>query len=132
MRGWSVVLIILLASACGHRQTARAKSDGAFDYRVTLGRELADKYCFGCHDSHSSAERVSNHDNLTADAHAFSEDVRIPPAELTAIITQGGTGAGRSREMPPYGRTLTAPEIEALVVYIRTASPSPAEQTPAN
>lgn len=97
-------------------------------YREVQGRELNDLYCSRCHDSESTAERVSNHDNLTAKAHAFSEGAALNAlndADLASIISHGGPALNRSPEMPPYGYTLKDAEIAALVAYIRAVADPP-------
>jgi len=45
----------------------------ALGYQEIQGRELNLLYCARCHDPESTPERLSNHDNLTAKAHAFTE-----------------------------------------------------------
>jgi mono/diheme cytochrome c family protein len=94
----------------------------ALDYQQTLGRELSEKHCSRCHDSQSTAERVSNHDNLRAVPHAFSDGATlnaISSANLIAIVAHGGAALGRSAEMPPYSPTLSTKDIEAIASYIR-------------
>jgi mono/diheme cytochrome c family protein len=100
----------------------------ALDYRQTLGRELSEKYCSRCHNSESTAERVSNHDNLNAPPHAFTDGAtlnQMSHANLAAIIGHGGVALGKSPEMPPYSPTLSAGEIEALTAYIRAVADPP-------
>jgi len=100
----------------------------ALGYQETLGRELNVMYCTRCHNSESTAERVSNHDNLTAKAHDFTEgDVlnKMSDAELTSVIAHGGPALNRSPEMPPYGYTLSPAEINALIAYIRAVADPP-------
>ena len=100
----------------------------ALDYQQTLGRELNAKHCSRCHDSESTAEKVSNHDNLNAPPHAFPDGAamnQISPANLIGIITHGGAAVGKSREMPPYSPTLSASEIDALAAYIRAVADPP-------
>ncbi len=100
----------------------------ALDYQQTLGRELNQKYCTRCHDSESTAERVSNHDNLTAPPHAFSDGATLNPisrANLIAIIGHGGVALSKSPEMPPYAATLSPSDIEALAAYIRAVADPP-------
>lgn len=100
----------------------------AFDYQQTLGRELSEKYCSRCHNPESSAERVSNHDNLSVPPHAFSDGAALNPisrANLIAIISHGGAALGKSPEMPPYSPTLSASDIEALAAYIRAVADPP-------
>ena len=92
------------------------------------GRQLSEMYCARCHDSESSAERVSNHDNLVAQAHAFSDGAflnKMSDADLASIIQHGGPALGKSAEMPPYGHTLKRAEIDSLAAYIRAVADPP-------
>ncbi|MGD1094486.1 MAG: cytochrome c [Bryobacteraceae bacterium] len=103
-------------------------AETALDYQQTLGRELNEKYCSRCHNPESSAEKVSNHDNLSVAAHSFSDGATLNPisrANLVAIISHGGAAVGKSPEMPPYSPTLSASDIDALVSYIRAVADPP-------
>jgi mono/diheme cytochrome c family protein len=100
----------------------------ALGYQQNLGRQLSDRYCSRCHDPESTAERVSNYDNLTAKPHAFTDGAflnAISDADLTAIITYGGAARNKSAEMPSYGGTLSKTDIEALVAYMRAVASPP-------
>ena len=100
----------------------------ALDYQQTLGRELSEKYCSRCHNPESSAERVSNHDNLSAPPHSFSDGAtlnQLSRPNLIAIIGHGGVALGKSPEMPPYSLTLSADDIDALAAYIRAVADPP-------
>ena len=86
----------------------------ALGYQQNVGRQLNESYCSRCHDSESTAERVSNHDNLKAKAHAFTEGSflnTLSDADLSSIITHGGLALNKSAEMPPYGGTLRKADI---------------------
>ena len=100
----------------------------ALDYQQVLGRELNEKYCSRCHNSESTAEKVSNHDNLSVPPHSFSDGAtlnQISRTNLIAIISHGGAALGKSPEMPPYSPTLSAGDIEALAAYIRAVADPP-------
>jgi mono/diheme cytochrome c family protein len=100
----------------------------ALDYQQTLGRELNEKFCSRCHNSESTAERVSNHDNLSVPPHSFSDGAALNPisrANLVAIISHGGAALAKSPEMPPYNPTLSTSDIDALVAYIRAVADPP-------
>jgi mono/diheme cytochrome c family protein len=100
----------------------------ALGYEQQVGFQLDDKYCARCHDPESSAERVSNYDNLEVKPHPFTEGDtlnKMSDAELTAIISHGGPALSKSALMPPYGYTLSKTEIEALIAYIRLISDPP-------
>ena len=97
----------------------------ALGYQQNLGRQLNESYCARCHDPESTAERVSNHDNLKAKAHAFTDGTflnGLSDADLSGFITHGGPALNKSAEMPPYGATLRKADIEALIAYIRAVS----------
>ncbi|MGO9123687.1 MAG: c-type cytochrome [Terriglobales bacterium] len=100
----------------------------ALGYQQQVGYQLDDKYCARCHTPESSAERVSNYDNLEVKPHPFTEGDtlnKMTDAELTAIISHGGPALSKSALMPPYGYTLSKTEIEALISYIRLISDPP-------
>jgi hypothetical protein len=100
----------------------------ALAYQQRVGSILADKYCNRCHDPESSAERVSNHDNLEVKPHAFTEGDtlnKMSDADLTSIILHGGPALNRSALMPPYGNTLTAADVRALIAYTRAVADPP-------
>ncbi len=98
------------------------------DYQQNLGSQLNRLYCARCHNQESSAERVSNYDNLDAKPHSFTNGVfynAMNSADLDAIIAYGGAARNKSAEMPPYGGTLDKPSIEALAAFIRAVSTPP-------
>jgi mono/diheme cytochrome c family protein len=100
----------------------------ALDYEERLGAILADKYCSRCHDPESSPERVSNYGNLEAKPHPFSDGNtlnKISDADLTSIIVHGGPAQNRSALMPPYGNTLSAADVRALIAYTRAVADPP-------
>jgi len=100
----------------------------ALGFQQQQGRVLNDQYCARCHDPESTPERVSNHDNLTAKPHAFTEGGvlnAMSDADLAAIIGYGGPALNKSPEMPPYGYTLKKADVEALLAYIRAVADPP-------
>lgn len=100
----------------------------ALGYQQRLGAILADRYCTRCHDPESSAERVSNFDNLEVKPHTFSDGNtlnKMSDADLVAIIEHGGPALNRSALMPSYRNTLSAAEIRALIAYSRAVSDPP-------
>ena len=100
----------------------------ALDYQQNLGRQLNQRYCSRCHNPESTAERVSNYDNLKAKPHAFTDGAflnGISDADLTAITAFGGAARNKSAEMPSYGGTLSKTDIEALLAYLRAVANPP-------
>lgn len=100
----------------------------ALGYQEKLGQQLNAVHCIRCHDPESTPERVSNHDNLNAKPHAFTDGAYLnamSDAALAAIIGHGGVALNKSAEMPPYGNRFTRAEIDALVAYIRAVADPP-------
>jgi len=100
----------------------------ALGYQQQQGRVLNDRYCSRCHDTESTPERVSNHDNLNAKPHGFTEGAvlnAMSDADLAAIIGYGGPALSKSPEMPPYGYTLNKADVDALIAYIRAVADPP-------
>lgn len=100
----------------------------ALGFQENQGRQLSDFYCARCHDSESTPERVSNHDNLVARPHGFDDGAflnKISDGDLRAIISHGGPALGKTAEMPPYEHTLNTADIAALVAYIRAVADPP-------
>lgn len=100
----------------------------ALGYEQAQGKAINDQYCIRCHDRESTPERVSNFDNLSPAPHEFTDGAtlnRLSDSELINIITYGGQAVGKSPQNPAYGATLKAPEIRALVAYIRAIADPP-------
>jgi mono/diheme cytochrome c family protein len=100
----------------------------ALGYQEQVGYAVDQNYCARCHDQESSAERVSNYDNLAVKPRAFIDGQtlnKLTDADLTAIINHGGPALNRSALMPPYGATLSKAEVQALIAYIRIVSDPP-------
>jgi mono/diheme cytochrome c family protein len=111
-----------------HKRIELAVQEIALGYQETLGRELNVVYCDRCHNPESTAERVSNYDNLEVKPHPFTEGEtlnKMTEVDLLAIISHGGPGLNKSPLMPAYDDTLSKSEIQALISYIRAVSDPP-------
>jgi len=100
----------------------------ALGYQQTVGRQLNDQYCERCHNPESTVERVSNFDNLEIKPHPFTDGDtlnKISDADLRAIISHGGPALNKSALMPAWGNTLSKPDMQALISYIRAISDPP-------
>jgi mono/diheme cytochrome c family protein len=100
----------------------------AAGYQEELGYQVQRTYCSRCHNPESTPEQVSNHDNLSVPPHSFDQGDtynKLSDADLTAIIGHGGPAMNLSVLMPPYGKTLTKAEIQAVIAYIRLVSDPP-------
>ncbi len=131
---------VRLAGVSGRYELTAASQDAhgkSFDipvaeyaagYQQQVGYKIDAKYCSRCHDEESTTEQVSNYDNLAVPPHAFSNGGvynKLSGSDLAAIIAHGGPAMNRSALMPPYGWTLTKPEIQAVIAYIRLVSDPP-------
>lgn len=115
-----------------HKRVELKLEEIALGYQQTLGRHLNDQYCDRCHNSESTAERVSNFDNLEVKPHPFSEGEtlnKMSDADLTAIIANGGPALQKSALMPAWGNTLSKSDIQALIAYIRAVSDPPSRES---
>ncbi|MFZ0732125.1 MAG: Ig-like domain-containing protein [Candidatus Sulfotelmatobacter sp.] len=123
--------IIASTSDKSHKKVELKIEEIALSYQQTLGRLLNEKYCERCHNPESTVERVSNYDNLEVKPHAFTEGDtlnKMSDADLTAIITHGGPALNKSALMPAWGNTLSKPDVEALISYIRAVSDPPSRE----
>ncbi len=91
-------------------------------YEVRLGKITFAHYCQTCH-GESGAGDGFNAFNLDPHPRDLSDpdfQKKKSDAELTDAIRRGGAGVGLSALMPPWGRTLSARQIDELVLYLRT------------
>lgn len=111
-----------------HKKVELKIEEIALGYQQTLGRRFNEQYCDRCHNAESTAERVSNYDNLEVKPHPFTEGEtlnKLSDADLTAIITYGGPALNKSALMPAWGNTLKKADVQALIAYIRAVSDPP-------
>jgi len=100
----------------------------ALGYQEMLGKTVSEIHCIRCHESESTPERVSNHDNLEPAPHALTDGSilnAMSDSNLLAIVRHGGPALNKSPEMPPYQSTLSATEIDALIAYLRAVADPP-------
>lgn len=111
-----------------HKKVDLKLEEIALGYQQALGRRLNEQYCERCHNPESTAERVSNYDNLEVKPHPFTEGDtlnKINDADLTAIISHGGPALNKSALMPAWGNTLSKNDVQALIAYIRAVADPP-------
>ena len=100
----------------------------ALGYEQRVGKEVNDKYCVRCHDNESTAQRVSNFDNLTPAPHNFSDGTflnNLKDADLIGITARGGPALGKAASMPPFAGTLDDKQIRAVIAYMRAVADPP-------
>jgi len=128
----AVFAFLLLPGACARKPApAVAKTPAAaktpvapppLRYEVRLGKVTFTHYCQTCH-GESGAGDGFNAFNLDPHPRDLSDpefQKKKSDAELADAIQRGGAGVGLSALMPPWGHTLSAGQIDELVLYLRT------------
>lgn len=106
------------------------------DYQQAQGKRIFYNKCVWCH-ADSTPAGPSNRSNVTPTPALMNDGATLNGMSdeyLQNIIALGGSAMGKSAMMPPWGRTLSPGDIQALIAYIRAiAQPSyhaPARQGP--
>ena len=91
-------------------------------YEARLGKVTFTHYCQTCH-GESGAGDGFNAFNLDPHPRDLSDpqfQKKKSDVELADAIQRGGAGVGLSALMPPWGHTLSARQIDEVVLYLRT------------
>jgi mono/diheme cytochrome c family protein len=91
------------------------------DYHQAQGKRIFYQQCVWCH-ADTTPAGPSNRSNVTPDPPLMNDGTVLngeSDASLQRIIALGGGAVGKSAMMPPYGKSLTADEINNLIAYIR-------------
>jgi cytochrome c oxidase cbb3-type subunit 3 len=102
------------------------------NYQEAQGKRVFYEKCVWCH-SDTSPAGPSNRSNLNPTPPLINDGTvfnSLGDEFLSNTITLGGGAMGKSAIMPPWGRTLSQDEIQALVAYIRAVA-QPTYQRPA-
>jgi mono/diheme cytochrome c family protein len=92
---------------------------GGLSYGEGQGKRLFAQYCATCHgdEGKGDGQNASNLNPPPPDL-TTSKNAR-DVAYLRKVITQGSVAVGRSPLSPPWGRSLTAQQVDYLVAYCR-------------
>jgi mono/diheme cytochrome c family protein len=122
--------LLVLLPACG-RTTRRPESVAPPHpsmYEMQIGKQTFMLYCAGCH---GDAGQGDGFNSFSLDPHP--RDLSDPAfqksksnADLADTIRRGGAGVGLSSLMPPWGKTLDARHVDAVVLYVRSLRRAPA------
>jgi mono/diheme cytochrome c family protein len=115
--------VFLLASCQRAQPKPRAAAPASPSlYELQIGRQVYQTYCVGCH---GDAGQGDGFNSFNLDPHP--RDLGDPAfqksksnADLADAIRRGGSGVGLSALMPPWGRTLDARHVDAVVLYVRS------------
>jgi mono/diheme cytochrome c family protein len=91
-------------------------------YEVRVGREVYQHYCQICHGDTGAGDGFNafNLDPHPRDLSAPDFQKKKTDADLRDAILRGGSGVGLSPLMPPWGRTLSARQMDDVILYLRT------------
>ena len=115
--------VVFLASCQRGQPSPRAiaTSRGSL-YELQIGKQVFQTYCVGCH---GDAGQGDGFNSFNLDPHP--RDLGDPAfqksksnADLADAIRRGGAGVGLSSLMPPWGHTLDARHVDAVVLYVRS------------
>lgn len=100
-------------------------------YQESQGKRVFYQYCVWCH-ADATPAGPSNRSNLTPVPPLMNDGEKLNGESdeyLQNIIALGGGALGKSAMMPPYGQTLSAVEIKAVIAFTRAIA-QPAYQKP--
>ena len=146
----ALVLAASLATSCRRNHAAAATPDpllGAYDsepdwndathviplnYQQAQGKRVFYQYCVWCH-ADSTPAGPSNRSNLNPNPPLANDGATLNTLSddfIRNVITLGGAAAGKSASMPPWGKTLSQDDIEAVIAFYRAIA-QPPYQAPA-
>ncbi len=140
----AALALTMLAASCKQKPSAAMAdpNSGAYDfesdwsdaqrqiplnYQQAQGKRVFYTNCVWCH-ADSTPAGPSNRSNLTpnpplandgASFNSLSDDL------MRNTIGLGGSAVGKSPMMPPWGKTLTQNDIDAVIAYMRVIAQPP-------
>ncbi len=79
-------------------------------------------YCAQCHGLEGKGDGPNVGKEFPVDPRNFTqadEMEKLSDADIKNVILDGGPSASKSPMMPPWGKTLSEEEVDALVKYLR-------------
>jgi mono/diheme cytochrome c family protein len=90
---------------------------GGLSYGQGQGKRLFAQYCATCHGDEGKGDG-QNASNLNPPPPDLTSSKNVRDATyLRRVITQGSASLGRSPLSPPWGRNLSAQQIDYLIAY---------------
>jgi mono/diheme cytochrome c family protein len=96
-------------------------------YTQAQGKRLFYEYCVWCH-ADATPAGPSNRSNLNPTPALANDGATLNPMSddlLRNTITLGGSAMGKSAMMPPWGRTLSQKEVDAVIAFVRAIAQPP-------
>lgn len=132
----TLTLLLLPALACSRKGQApgpvvSAPPGPEAPYELRIGRGVYISYCQTCHGETGAGDGFNafNLDPRPRDLSDPAFQKTKTDAEFADTIRRGGAGVGMSSLMPPWGHTLSARKIDAVVLYLRSLRKQSASPT---
>lgn len=96
-------------------------------YLQAQGKRVFYQQCVWCH-ADATPAGPSNRSNLTPVPPILNDGTVLNSESdefLRNVITLGGSAMGKSAMMPPYGKMLTAEEINSVIAFTRAVAQPP-------
>jgi len=95
------------------------EKEAGLTYAEGQGRQVFARYCATCHGDEGKGDG-QNASNLVPPPPDLTTSKNLTDAAyLRRVIAEGSAAAGRSPLSPPWGRTLSAQQIEYVTLYCR-------------
>jgi mono/diheme cytochrome c family protein len=138
LRRWSRAgfLLLLAGAACSKRTPAPkpvAAKAPADSYELRLGKGIYRHYCQTCHGETGAGDGFNafNLDPRPRDLSDPAFQKKKSDLELADTIRRGGAGVGLSALMPPWGHTLSARQINEVILSVRALRKGSGPEPPA-
>ena len=85
-------------------------------------KQLFQFYCSQCHGLEGKGDGPNVNEHFATDPRNFTESAemeKLTDADIRNVILDGGPAVSKSELMPPWSKTLSKEEVEALVVHLR-------------
>ena len=95
---------------------------GADSAQAADAEKLFKFYCAQCHGLEGKGDGPNVGKEFPVDPRNFTnaeEMEKLSDADIKNVVLDGGPSASKSPMMPPWGKTLTEEEVDALVKYLR-------------
>ena len=86
------------------------------------GEQLFKFYCAQCHGLGGKGDGPNVGEEFPVSPRNFTsaeEMNKLTDADIKNVVLDGGPSASKSPMMPPWSRTLSGEDVDALVVYLR-------------
>ncbi len=112
MSRFAITTAMLLGLALGAACPAQAADS----------KQVYDFYCAQCHGVDGKGRGINVTRDFATDPRNLTDSTEMAKRtdnDLRNVIKEGGPSINKSALMPPWGATLTAAEVDGLVVYLR-------------